>query len=70
MSIMGISKDFENLAKKIQQQTNNIQEQIAGIPGLVIQLVEVCTKSCNELEEEFKNLKKIFLLSYANNIKN
>lgn len=70
MSIMGISKDFENLAKKIQQQTNNIQKQIAGIPGLVIQLVEVCTKSCNELEEEFKNLKKIFLLSYANNIKN
>ncbi len=70
MSIMGISKDFENLAIKIQEQTKNIQIQIADIPGLILQLEEVCTKSCNELEEEFNNLKKAFLLSYANIIKN
>jgi len=70
MSIMGISKDFENLAIKIQEQTNNIQIQMANIPNLVLQLEEVCSKSCNELEEEFKNLKKIFLLNYANNSKN
>lgn len=57
-SIMGMSTDLENMARKIQeyasthQMTENIQE-------LVHQLDEACTRACAELElelEKFKNL--------------
>jgi len=56
-SIMGISKDFEHIAKKVQEYANNIQEQTAGIPHLVLQLEDVCAEACKELEEEFENIK-------------
>jgi len=56
-SIMGISKDFEHIAKKVQEYANNIQEQTAGIPHLVLQLEDICAQACKELEEEFDNIK-------------
>lgn len=56
-SIMGISKDFEHIAKKVQEYANNIQEQTAGIPHLVLQFEDVCAQACKELEEEFDNIK-------------
>jgi PAS domain S-box-containing protein len=56
-SIMGISKDFEHIAKKVQEYANNIQEQTAGIPHLVLQLEDVCAQACKELEEEFDHIK-------------
>ena len=56
-SIMGISKDFEHIAKKVQEYANNIQEQTAGIPHLVLQLEDVCAEACKELEEEFNHIK-------------
>jgi signal transduction histidine kinase/CheY-like chemotaxis protein len=56
-SIMGISKDFEHIAKKVQEYANNIQEQTAGMPHLVLQLEDVCAEACKELEEEFNNIK-------------
>jgi CheY-like chemotaxis protein len=56
-SIMGISKDFEHIAKKVQEYANNIQEQTAGIPHLVLQLEDVCAEACKELEEEFDHIK-------------
>jgi len=54
---MGISKDFENLAKKVQEFANNIQTQMEGIPDMVIQLENVCAQACSELEEEFERIK-------------
>jgi len=56
-SIMGISKDFEHIARKVQEYANNIQQQIEGIPTLVLQLETVCAQACQELEEEFINIK-------------
>ncbi len=56
-SIMGISKDFEHIARKVQEYANNIQEQTAGIPHLVLQLEDVCAEACKELEEEFNHIK-------------
>jgi len=57
-SIMGISQDFEHIAKKVQEYANNIQVQTEGIPLLVMQLEDVCAQACNELEEEFYHIKK------------
>jgi len=56
-SIMGISKEFENMAKTIQEHTNNIQKQAEGLPALVLQLESVCAQACKELEEEFKKIQ-------------
>jgi len=57
-SIMGISEDFQNIAKKIQEYANNIQLQNEEMPSLVLQLEDVCAQACKELEEEFNLIKK------------
>ncbi len=56
-SIMGISKDFEHIAKKVQEYADNIQKQTEGIPNLVSQLENVCVQACVELESEFIHIK-------------
>ena len=58
-SIMGISKDFENIAKKVQEYANNIQLQNENIPKLVLQLEDICAQACKELEEEFHSIKNL-----------
>jgi CheY-like chemotaxis protein len=55
-SIMGISPDFENIAKRIQEYAST-QQQADGISDLVLQLEKVCVQACKELEEEFKMFK-------------
>jgi len=55
-SIMGISIDFENMAKKVQEYASN-QEQTDGIPDLVLQLENICVQACAELQEEFNTIK-------------
>jgi CheY-like chemotaxis protein len=55
-SIMGISTDFENMAKKIQEYAST-QQQTEGIPNLVLQLENVCLQACLELQEEFNIIK-------------
>jgi HPt (histidine-containing phosphotransfer) domain-containing protein len=55
-SIMGISQDFENMAKQVQEYASR-QNQIDGIPDLVLKLEDVCTQACIELEEEYKTIK-------------
>jgi PAS domain S-box-containing protein len=55
-SIMGISTDFENMAKKVQEYSS-IKEQTHEIHDLVIQLENVCLQACKELEEEFNTIK-------------
>ncbi|MEA5260210.1 ATP-binding protein [Arcicella aquatica] len=57
-SIMGISADFEEMAKKIQEYASRL-EQLDGIQDLVLQLETVCLQACTELEEELKRIKEI-----------
>lgn len=54
-SIMGISDDFENMAKRIQEYAKT-QEQQDSIQELVQTLEEVCTQACHELKEELNKL--------------
>ena len=55
-SIMGISTDFENIAKKVQEYANT-QQQTDVIRDWVIQLENVCVQACKELEAEFYVIK-------------
>jgi PAS domain S-box-containing protein len=55
-AIMGISSDFENMAKKVQEYAKN-QEQSAGISEMVIQIENVCTTACIELTAEYNLIK-------------
>jgi PAS domain S-box-containing protein len=55
-SIMGISIDFENIAKKVQEYAST-QQQTDGIPDLVLQLENICAQACKELEIEFDIIK-------------
>ncbi len=55
-SIMGISVDVENMAKKIQEFAST-QQQTDGIPVLVMEIEKVCVQACIELEIEFNKLK-------------
>ncbi len=55
-SIMGISTDFENMAKKVHEYAST-QQQSDGIPDLVLKLENICTQACEELEEEFNTIK-------------
>jgi hypothetical protein len=54
--IMGISTDFENMAKKVQEYAST-QQQTDGIPELVLQLENVCVQACKELKEEYNMIK-------------
>ncbi len=56
-SIMGISIDFENMAKKVQEYAST-QQQAAGIPEMILQLENVCRQACTELQEEFNVIQK------------
>jgi PAS domain S-box-containing protein len=49
-AIMGIHKDFEDIAKKIQEYASK-QEHLDEVQALVIQLAYVCTQACEELEQ-------------------
>ena len=55
-AIMGISVDFENMAKKVQEYAST-QQQTDGIPDLVLKLENVCAQACIELKEEFNTIK-------------
>ncbi len=55
-SIMGISSDFENMAKAIHEYAKN-QKQAEGIKEMIFQLEAVCVQACKELEEELNKIK-------------
>jgi PAS domain S-box-containing protein len=55
-SIMGISIDFENIAKKIQEYAG-MQFQTEGISSLVMQIESICLQACIELQEELELIK-------------
>ncbi|MEO8788632.1 MAG: PAS domain S-box protein, partial [Chitinophagaceae bacterium] len=54
--IVGISSDFEIMAKKVQDYSGT-PVNANGIDSLVAQLETVCLKACEELEEEYNSLK-------------
>lgn len=56
-SIMGISNDFENMAKKVQEYAST-QQQTDGIQEMVLKLEIVCAQACTELQEEFNKIKE------------
>lgn len=56
-SIMGISEDFEMMAKQIKEYAQTMEKTI-GIPILLTQIENVCTQAYSELEIELIKLKK------------
>ncbi|MBP6334656.1 MAG: PAS domain S-box protein [Bacteroidia bacterium] len=57
-AIMGISSDFENIAKKIQEYAA-VQGQKDGIHEMVMEIEKVCLQACIELTEEFNAIKNL-----------
>ena len=55
-AIMGMSPDFENMAKKIQDFAIS-QEKTDEIDDLVLELEKICLQACIELQEEFNTIK-------------
>ncbi len=55
-AIIGIKKDFENMAKKLQEYSGT-KAQAKEMQDIVLQLEHVCTNACAELEEEYTILK-------------
>jgi PAS domain S-box-containing protein len=51
-SIMGINKDFENMARVVKDFAST-REKADGISGMVIKIEQVCMQACEELKEEF-----------------
>jgi PAS domain S-box-containing protein len=55
-SIMGMSKEFENMAKEIQEYAST-ESHLDKIPDLVLKLENICLQACEELEEEYNIIK-------------
>lgn len=55
-SIMGISEDYENMARKVQEFAIS-QRQSDNISEMVVKLEEVCLQACAELKAEFNTIK-------------
>lgn len=57
-AIMGISQDFENIAKKVQDFADT-QQKADGVLEMVLQLESVCLQACEELREEYLIMEKV-----------
>lgn len=57
-SIVGINQDFELMAKKVKEFAN-MQSEEDSIPNMVLQLENICTQACRELEEELILIKNL-----------
>jgi CheY-like chemotaxis protein len=55
-AIMGISKDYEDIARKIQEFIGT-QQQKEGIDKMATELENICEQACEELEEEYNTIK-------------
>ncbi len=56
--IVGISPDFETMAKKVQEYAATLR-QTDEITAMVLQLENVCLQACKELQEELNMFKNI-----------
>lgn len=54
--IMGISMDYENMARKVHEFARD-QQKIEEIEELVLKIESVCNQVCVELQEEFDKIK-------------
>ncbi len=57
-AIMGISQDFENMARKVQEYAG-IQQQSDGMYDIVLKIENVCVQACKELKSELNRIKKM-----------
>lgn len=55
-SIMGIHKDYEDMARKIQLYTSS-QQSLGDVNALVLKLEDVCSRACEELTEAYQLIK-------------
>jgi NTP pyrophosphatase (non-canonical NTP hydrolase) len=55
-SIMG--SEYEDMAKKIQSYSGDLEDQREEIDSLVLQLSTICNQACEELQIEYNNIKK------------
>jgi len=55
-SIVGINREFENMAKKVQEYASS-QKHTEEIADMILQIEDVCTQACTELKEEFNTIK-------------
>lgn len=55
--IMGIGKDFETMARKIQEYSRT-EQHLDELPEFVLQLDKVCSQACGELKEEYNLFRK------------
>jgi PAS domain S-box-containing protein len=58
-AIMGISSDFEDMAKKVQDYPGSQQKDFE-LNDLVSELERICTQACEELEAEYKTIKDTY----------
>ncbi|MBK9389267.1 MAG: response regulator [Bacteroidetes bacterium] len=56
-SIMGINKNYETIAAKIQEYSRS-RQHLEEIEGMIVQIDTICTQACKELREEYELLKK------------
>jgi PAS domain S-box-containing protein len=56
-SIMGIHKNFEDMAKRIQEDAST-KQHLDEVEGLVIQIEKICAQACIELKEEYNLIEK------------
>ncbi len=54
--IMGISNDFEDMARKVQDFAKN-QQQTDGISTMIKELENVCLRACDELKVDINKFK-------------
>ena len=57
-SIMGMSTDYEDMAKKVQEYAS-VQKNTDEIPALVLQLENICNQACKELQEKLRVMVKL-----------
>ena len=55
-SIMGMSTNFESMAKRVLEYSRT-QQEAESIPDFVSQLETVCSQACEELREDFNAFK-------------
>jgi PAS domain S-box-containing protein len=56
-AIMGFQKNFENMAKTIQENAHS-KQNLNDMEVLIGQIEAVCIQACNELQEEYSLIKK------------
>jgi NTP pyrophosphatase (non-canonical NTP hydrolase) len=54
---MGISREYEDMAKKNPKLLGDLEDRREEIDSLVLQLSTICNQACEELVIEYNNIK-------------